>query len=560
MSIVPGPRSSLRRDVWWAVAVVAVAAAVRYRRLWDSLWYDEMTTLIQYVRQPWQIVLAGRAGQYLPNNHVLHTILAKLAYAVARPADVPVESLLRLPAWVAGSVLPVAVAWPLRRRSPAVALAVAVVLAVHPWLVALGSEARGYTLMLLLGVVATNLLPRGAADPRPPRRRWAAYAAALAAAIYTVPLAVLLVPAHAVAVFATRPAAARRWATAVIVAGVVTVAVYVPMARGIVAYYRHPYPATMTYRSMLDSLPRHALAGERLPRRWPDPRTLAVPPDPAGAAVYWALPVFAVVVGSVVGAARFPDARPLLATLATVSAVTALLPLAVPAAAEVRFDCWAAVWFGLSAVLLLAAAASGPAWARAVSVAGVVVLVVQMAVWDAVALPNQPIRDAMQWVDRHAPPDRAVVLATLGGVEAYQLYELDVPDHAVIPAPTAALLHWTESAVLQNTGRLPWVVTPFEPLGKDADSVAVRADLAARYVRVARFEGRLSPVAVYAPRDDRPVRRPTGVAAIDGTAESGPTSPFSGGPQRQAWATRSTGAARPFGPPLNNGLETAMSS
>ena len=222
--------------------------------------------------QPWAKAVAGRPGEYVPNNHVLHTILAKVAYGIGGPAaGPPREWVLRLPAWVAASLLPVAVAWPVRRRRPAAALAVAVVVAGHPWLVALGSEARGYPLMLLLGVVATNLLPGPAAAGRSAiagsasagtRAAWraAGYAVTLAGAIYTVPLAVLLVPAHAAAVGATRRPLGR-WALSVALAGLLTVGLYLPMARGLADYYRHPYPATMHFPSFIEALPQTALAG-----------------------------------------------------------------------------------------------------------------------------------------------------------------------------------------------------------------------------------------------------------------------------------------------------------
>ena len=499
----PTARSHLRRDLWCAVAVVVIAAAVRYPRLDQGLWYDEMTTLVAYVQQPWSTVLAAGPGQYVPNNHVLHTVLAKGAYPAVTDGP-PREAMLRLPSWAAASLLPVAVAWPLRRRSPWAAGAVALAVALNPWLVALGSEARGYSLMLLLGVIATNLLPTAAAS----RSRVAGYATAVAAAVYTVPLAVLLVPAHAAAVVAVRRDALRRWAAGAVAAVTLAVLLYLPMARGLLSYYRNPYPATSTYPRFLDSLPRHALAGQRLPLRVDDPLQpppLGRPPEPLSAAVFWAVPVLATVVGSVLGWRR-PDARPLVATLAAVTLLGVLLPLAVPAAAEVRFDAWAAPWFCLAVVLLLAASAgAGTAYGRTVAVAGLAVLLVQSARWDADAEPNQPIREAMQWADRHAPAGRPVVVAGVGATEAVDCYAGDVPHHGVLAAPTNAMFRRATADVADRTGgRLPWVVVPFERLARDRDPRGTWAELATsgRYVRVARLPGRLVPVAVYAPRAD----------------------------------------------------------
>ena len=100
-------------QIWCTLGVLLVSLAVRLPHLGQSLWYDEMTTLGQYVLQPWSKILAANTGEYVPNNHVLHTILAKLVYSGAIP---PNEALLRLPALLAGLLVPLALAWPLRKK------------------------------------------------------------------------------------------------------------------------------------------------------------------------------------------------------------------------------------------------------------------------------------------------------------------------------------------------------------------------------------------------------------------------------------------------------------
>ncbi len=508
-------RSPLRRDVWAALVVLLVAGAVRVPRLNQSLWMDEMTTVLGYVLQPWHRVLAAGSGEYVPNNHVLHTVLVKLLYtaltggraalAAGRP---PVESVLRLPAWAAGTVLPLAVAWPLRRGAPLAALAVAAVATVNPWLIDLSAEARGYTLMLLLGVLATHLLPRPAA------RGPAGYAVAVAAAVYTVPLAVMLVPGHAVAVWATRRPAARSWAVGVAAAGVLSVALYLPMAGGLIAYYRHPYP-TGTYRRFLDALPRYVLTGERTPRQRVDP-ALPAPldhaADPPGSALYWALPVLATILGTALGWPRFPAARPLLATLGTATVLGLLLPLVVRSTSEVRFDAWAVLWFCLAVGLLLAAIADvrTPAgWAapgRGVAAAAAAVLVGLSLTWATRLLPNQPVREAMALADRLAPPGGPIVVAYVGHLETAALYAADAPDHVVLPAYDADDLARAQAEGRAENGRLPYVVVLFETMARDADpadrgTAGLWRELSTRYRVVARLDGRLAPVAIYAPLD-----------------------------------------------------------
>ena len=45
-----------------ALALFVLALAVRLPRMSQSLWYDEMYTLVEYVSQPWQKVLAAHPG------------------------------------------------------------------------------------------------------------------------------------------------------------------------------------------------------------------------------------------------------------------------------------------------------------------------------------------------------------------------------------------------------------------------------------------------------------------------------------------------------------------
>src|SRR5215813_13058264 len=89
--------------------LLLVAVLIRVPTLFQSLWYDEMFTLINYIGQDWGNIVSG---QYSPNNHVLFTLAAKLASL----GQSDVEGLtisIRLPSLVAGSLIPVALAWPM---------------------------------------------------------------------------------------------------------------------------------------------------------------------------------------------------------------------------------------------------------------------------------------------------------------------------------------------------------------------------------------------------------------------------------------------------------------
>ena len=127
-------------QVWIGLTVLLVGLAVRLPHLVQSLWLDEMTTLTGYVLQPWSVVLAAGKGGYVPNNQVLHTILAKVVYQLGTNGGTnaipPHEALLRLPALVAGILVPLSLAWPLRRSEPWIAFLVGLLAAVNPWLMA----------------------------------------------------------------------------------------------------------------------------------------------------------------------------------------------------------------------------------------------------------------------------------------------------------------------------------------------------------------------------------------------------------------------------------------
>src|SRR5712672_497796 len=177
------PRSPLLREALIAAAIIILALLLRMAPLSQSLWYDEMVTLVNSVGQPWSHIVSG---QYSPNNHILFTLLAKLV--TPETGDIAeLTILVRLPSLIAGSLVSIALAWPLRRCCPKLALGIAIVGALHPWLITFSTWARGYALLLLLSILATNLLPA-----RKQFIKWS-YSLLAAAALYTQPIAILLI-------------------------------------------------------------------------------------------------------------------------------------------------------------------------------------------------------------------------------------------------------------------------------------------------------------------------------------------------------------------------------
>lgn len=126
-----------------------------------------------------------------PNNHPLHSILARLCFSAWRLVAPPVEWhmrewVVRLPAW-AGGVAAVGMLGVLLRRviSTRAGIVAAWLLALHPWHIRYASEARGYSLLIGLIPVVLFIWLHAIRDGR--WRWWLALAAAELALVYCYP-------------------------------------------------------------------------------------------------------------------------------------------------------------------------------------------------------------------------------------------------------------------------------------------------------------------------------------------------------------------------------------
>lgn len=179
-------------------AVVVAGAALRLMHLDQPIRYDEAVTRLRYVSLP----LAEAVSAYdLPNNHVLHTVLARLsvdALGDTLPA-------LRLPAWTAGTlVVPATYLAGRALRGPAVGLLAAAFAAGSPVLVLFSANARGYSTVVLASLAlagSARVLSR-----RWSPAAWAGFVLAAALGAWTIP--VMVYPAAAAAAWWV--AAARR--------------------------------------------------------------------------------------------------------------------------------------------------------------------------------------------------------------------------------------------------------------------------------------------------------------------------------------------------------------
>ena len=314
-----------------------------------------------------------------------------------------------------------------------------------------------------------------------------------------MPLAVVLIPAHAVVMWMIRRSIFRTWLVGAGIAFVLSCLLYLPMARGLWSYYRNPYDASMNYRQFLDQLPRFALAGMRLPQHT---NPLSRGSESASAGIYWALPVIAIFIGSVLGWRRVAM-RPMLITLGVATLLSVLLPLALPRATEVRFVPWIMPWFCLAVVAALTA--EGTRWGQVAAVIGFISLISWQFIQDVNMPPSQPIRDGIHLADQMVPTDRDIMMLYIGARESIALYGGQATRHELLAAPNVERMIAMQRHAIAETGHLPWVIIFYEELAfdrnlKPGEARGLWQTLALNYhLATGRLTGRLSPVAIFAP-------------------------------------------------------------
>jgi hypothetical protein len=248
------------------LSAMILGAILAYPRLDHSLWDDEELCVRDSLAgkfrvdeksgQPrffflkWQDTIFGYDT---PNNHVLHSLLARAsneaALALSGPRELPFsESALRLPAYVFGILAIGALGWFLLDAGfPAAGALAAFLLAIHPWQIRYASEARGYSLIMLLVSVLFVCWRR--AVTLGTWKWWAACAAVQFALLYTYPgmlfllLTINLLTLPALAFSRESPGPFReqsgRWFVANACAAAVTVILMLPLVPQARIYFDH---------------------------------------------------------------------------------------------------------------------------------------------------------------------------------------------------------------------------------------------------------------------------------------------------------------------------------
>lgn len=197
-----------RRPRWfWPLVIAAMAMTLFHSlpRMNDGFWDDEdlniRTTLygkfkddpktheVRFVKYTWLDSVYGyKKG---PNSHTLFTIFSRACEeawnAISPPKGFPlVEWPFRVPALICGALAVVALAWLLADLGlPGAGVVAAWLLGVHPWLIRYASEARGYSMLVLLVPLVFVFWRRAMLTGR--WVWWGAFAATEFALIYCYP-------------------------------------------------------------------------------------------------------------------------------------------------------------------------------------------------------------------------------------------------------------------------------------------------------------------------------------------------------------------------------------
>lgn len=168
-----------------SILAVALSAWLNAPLLDNSLWGDEEATVRRYIvghikrlddgtmklsRPSWERTLWNYDNG--PNNHILFSILGRLSHSFAKPGNGPgdyyfSEFWIRLPSFLSGLAAVAATAWLVVAMGfPRAAPLAAFTLALHPWFVRWGTEARGYALELFFAPLIMVFLLKAIGAPR----------------------------------------------------------------------------------------------------------------------------------------------------------------------------------------------------------------------------------------------------------------------------------------------------------------------------------------------------------------------------------------------------------
>lgn len=460
----------------WAMlsVLLLVGCLIRVYQLPNGLWFDEIQTLVDYVRLPMGHILTTYNSQ---NQHLFYSVVAGATTGIFGEN----AGTLRLPAAVFGIASLAAMYFFARMITGRIeALLVTALLTFsyhHVWF---SQNARGYTGLLLFTLLASGFFVRMLAGRY--RRPWLmmlGYGLAMALAAYTHITAVLVAVAHLVIwlilfLRAPRPRGFDAWVPcfAILVAATLTLQLYALVLPEVLGTVLHPPlgAATTVWQSprwfFVEAV--HGLS-QGIPGGWftLGAGLLVVS---AGVVSYW------------------KKSRALLAIM--------LLPALISGAAllALQHNLWPRFFFfsaGFAVLILVRGGFALVGWvlpARMQWVAPVVTVLVILA--SATTVPNawypkQDFSGAMTWVDREAGAADAVATVDLTRYPYQAFYR-----KAYVPVDSLPALQQ-----LEQDHPHTWVLYTF-PIRLAVVQPAIWERLQQRYTVAARFPGTVGGGAI----------------------------------------------------------------
>lgn len=160
--------------------LTVVAALLRIPLLWRPMGSDEAATFLYYASHPLPVALTIYGS---PNNHILHSALMHLSYAIFGRA----EWALRLPALIAGvAIVPLTYVAARALSGGRGALIAAALSAAAPVLIDYSTDARGYTMLCCFALICTAAMAEITRSGK--RSSVVLFAISAALGFYTVPV------------------------------------------------------------------------------------------------------------------------------------------------------------------------------------------------------------------------------------------------------------------------------------------------------------------------------------------------------------------------------------
>jgi mannosyltransferase len=260
----------------WAGGVVAalvvVGLVLRILHLGTGLWFDEIQTLVDYVRSPLGTIVTYYDNT---NQHLFYSVLARISTQLLGESG----AALRLPAALLGTASLLAFYLLAIRVTDRVEALLGTALLTfsyhHVWF---SQNARGYSGLLLFTLLATAAFLRLLSEREAGWGAAVAYGISAALGAYLHPLAILIPLAHGLVLAAlwwrvrrTAPRAGWRPAAGILVAGILTLVLYAPVLSQVVATLTgsNPYGAETAWKSPLWLLKETlSVLGTGLPGGW----------------------------------------------------------------------------------------------------------------------------------------------------------------------------------------------------------------------------------------------------------------------------------------------------